>query len=127
MSGSSDNANKGQLPAVPGYVDQVARKERLIEHHPDVVIEFDEEASPHARWRGQVPGHEQVKSGELGHLLDRLEEILAVDEAEQRWPGWTFSRIGNQWKGHEREGSRVVWGPTLRAAEARVGVEERST
>lgn len=121
---SRDNP-KSQLQPVPGYVDQVARKEQFLEQHPSVVIEFDEEASLHSRWHGMVPGHEQISSGELGYLLDRLEEFIAADEAAQRWPGWVFTRIGSQWKGQETEGTRVVFGPTLQGAEARVGMEER--
>lgn len=113
------------LGAVPGYVDQTARKERFLAQYPDLVIEHDKEAPPHKQWHGQVSGHEPVTSAELGSLLDRLEEILAVDEAEQRWPGWVFTRIGSQWKAQETAGSRVVFGPTLQGAEARVGLEER--
>jgi hypothetical protein len=115
----------GRMQAEPEYVDQVARKERFLALHPDVVIELDREAPPYEEWRGQVPGHAQISSAELGRLLDRLEGTIEVDEAEQRWPGWTFTRIGSQWKAQETAGSRVVFGPSLRAAEARVGLEER--
>lgn len=117
---------KSRLEAAPGYVDQTARKERFLAEHPDAAIEFDEAASVYERWRGTAPGHEQATSAELGNLLDRLEEIIAIDAAEQRWPGWTFTRIGSQWKAQEKAGSRVVFGPTLSGAEARVGLEERS-
>lgn len=129
-TGSSDNSgtvdtSKSQIQAtgVPGYIDQVARKETFLGEHPDAVIEFVGEKSPHERWRGHIPGHEEIRTGELGQLLDRLEDQLAADEAHERWPGWTFSRVGGQWKGEETAGTRTVWGPSLGAAEARVRVE----
>jgi hypothetical protein len=119
--------SKGHLQPVPEYVDDVARKEQFLAEHPDAVIEYDQDASPYERWRGRVPGHEEISAGELGQLLGRLEEIIAVEEAEQRWSGWAFTRIGNQWKAQETAGTRVVFGPTLQGAEARVGMEARET
>src|SRR4051812_28710996 len=107
--GMSDS--NGHLQPLPGgHVDNVLRKERFLKQHPEVVIEVDRKAPLYEQWRGQVPGHKQITAAELGHLLDRLEEIIAVGEAEQRWPGWAFARIGSQWKAQEVAGARVVFG-----------------
>jgi hypothetical protein len=122
----SDNS-PSYLQAVPEYVDQVARKERFLARHAEAVIGLNEAAPPYERWHGRLPGHEQIVSGDLGRLLDRLEELIAADAAAERWPGWTFTRIGSQWKAQETAGTRVVFGPSLRAAEARVGLEERAS
>ena len=61
----------------PEYVDQVVRKERFLEQHPDVAIELDREAPPYEQWRGRVPGHELITSAELGHLHARRRRVRA--------------------------------------------------
>ena len=115
---------RSHLQVVPEYVDQVVRKERFLARYPATDITVDSEASPYERWRGSLPGCQEVFSDDLGRLLNQLEDLVAICEVQERWPGWTFSRIDNQWKAQEVAGTRVVFGPTLAAVEARVRWEE---
>ena len=59
----------------PVYVDQVVRKQRFLAQHPEAIIELDREGSPYKRWHGRMPGCQEVATGELSELLDRLEDL----------------------------------------------------
>jgi hypothetical protein len=65
--------------SISGYVDQVARKERFLEQHPEAVIEVDKSAPPRSRWRGRMPGNQEIIAHELSDLLDRLEKAVGEE------------------------------------------------
>jgi hypothetical protein len=56
--------------------DQVARRMRFCEVHPDVTVTFDrEEMQWTASWPDDGNGIREISCGELKDLLDRLADI----------------------------------------------------
>jgi hypothetical protein len=124
---STKPPHRGPRMELDGYVEQVARKERFLAAHPEVVITAHPEAPPWAYWHGQVPGCDTVTSSELGHLLDKLSDQVAARDAHARWPGWTFTRTRSGWQAKETDGPELFVGRTLDDVEARVAQCERIT
>lgn len=107
------------------YVDQVVRKEQFLAAHPDAHIAVNPDASPYQRWRGQVPGCLEATSHDLGRLLDQLDDLVTVRDAQQRWPNWTFIRTLGGWQARQTNGSELLVGRTLEQVEMQVMEHER--
>jgi hypothetical protein len=60
--------------------DQVARRMRFYEAHPEVTVTFDREAMQWtASWPDDRNGIREICSGELRDLLDRLARIIGKE------------------------------------------------
>ena len=108
-----------------GYVDQVARKEQFLADHPDVTVTVHPEAPPWAYWQGHVSGFDAITSGELGHVLDRLVDQVAIRDVHARWPNWAFTHTISGWQARETDGPELFVGRTFELVEARVAQHER--
>jgi hypothetical protein len=106
------------------YVDQVVRKEQFLADHPYAYISLDREAPPYQRWRGQLPGRPEVRSHDLGRLLDQLDDLVAAHEAHTRWPNWTFTCQLDGWQAKQTNGPELLVGHTLEQVEKRVAQRE---
>lgn len=91
-----------------GYVDQVVRKQQFLADNPDVAISANPEVPPWEYWQGQVAGSEAATSSELGHLLNKLTDQVAIRDAQADWPNWTFTRHDLRFAGLADQRPRVA-------------------